>query len=121
MPTFNKLDWVSAGRIGRKVDAVGDGAASEAPVPAAAVKKEVIWRCAGSLAAPANWRLARGADMASMVLSCSCGSEKKFCNRSAPRVVFLRGTATHTTASRPGLLMLDVARVCGNVLSVLGN
>ena len=26
-------------------------------------KKEVIWRCAGSLAAPANCRLVRGADI----------------------------------------------------------
>ena len=28
-----------------------------------ALKKEVIWRWAGSAAAPANWRLVRGLDI----------------------------------------------------------
>lgn len=51
---------MSAGKTGRK----GGKAACEEEIEVASTeKKEVICRCEGSLAAPANCRFVRGADM----------------------------------------------------------
>ena len=76
MPTESRLVWTeegSEGWIGLGVcaprggmSARGEGEEEEERFPV--VKKEVIWRWAGSLAAPANWRFVRGADMISRVL-----------------------------------------------------
>lgn len=53
---------MSAGKTGREQGtAIASGKESE--VLSTEGKKEVIWRWEGSLAAPANWRFVRGADM----------------------------------------------------------
>lgn len=63
MPTLIRLDWVSAGNsilTGGIEEAASELELATVPV---VEKKEVICRWAGSLAAPANWRLVRGAVM----------------------------------------------------------
>ena len=46
----------------------GEGEEGDEDEEGLLTKKEVICRCAGSLAAPANWRFVRGADMVGFVL-----------------------------------------------------
>lgn len=57
MPTLRRFAWTLAGNSGRSV---GWGVAGWLVLLGDPVKKEVIWRWAGSAAAPANWRLVRG-------------------------------------------------------------
>ncbi len=73
MPTLRRFAWTEEGRTG---PFSGAGVAVEGELALGGVevllKKEVIWRCEGSLAVPANWRFVRGPDIGFAVVSLAC-------------------------------------------------